>query len=79
MLTCGLLARLTRLVISSETEHVGQVLAKLSGSRQASLGHTCCSRSGLTLIGNRIVASIDNIVLTIVEALSSVLRQCGWM
>ena len=43
LLTCRLLAALTRLVVPSEAKHVGQVFTELSSPRQASLGHACAS------------------------------------
>lgn len=70
-------AALARVVVAREREHVGQVLAKLSRSRQASLRHTCHSRAiGLVLVRvSSGVASINDVVLTVIKALCSILGQ----
>ena len=73
-----MLAALARLVISSEAKHVGQVFTKLSSSREASLSDT--GHSGrIILIIDGIIAGIKYIILTIIEALGSVLGQHWWM
>ena len=59
--------------VSCEAKHVRQVFAKLSSTGQASLSNTShCRGRGWTLISSG-VASLDNVILAVVEALSSIL------
>ena len=61
--------------VSCEAKHVRQVFAKLSSTGQTSLSNTShCRGRGWTLISSG-VASLDNVILAVVEALSSILGK----
>lgn len=79
LLTCGGLGALSALIVTREAEHIGQILAKLPSSGETSLGHAGgpTSRSCPCLIGCSTIACIHDIVLTVVEALSTVLGEHG--
>ncbi len=77
---CWAFAALARVVVASEREHIGQVLAKLSCSWEASLSHTCHSLWARPLVLKSVgscIACINYVVLTVIKALCSILSKHG--
>lgn len=77
---CWAFAALARVVVACEREHVGQVLTKLSRSWETSLSHTCHSLWTRSLVLKSVsscIACINDVVLTVIEALCSILSKHG--
>ena len=84
LLTCRLLRALPALIVSCEAEHVCEIFAELSRPGKAPLSDTrgpCarCRLPGGIIVGNRVIARVNDIILTVVEALRAVLCQHRWV